>query len=446
MNDKVQRQQRALMLYNLVGFTIIFAVFGLIFYSQIRASLYQPVENTLETARTLIGGNSDWIERQLSFHPRQNGENWPQPRASAQKDEPRRDPFDNKSPQEMPLRVQSILRDESGEVLNPQVLGQLYFEGYLDTVPAAGKDELETITYFSVGGARYASLTFSKSDEDGTVYRVQLISNVEGEQAILQNFLRLLVVCILVFALLSLLASYLLSRRTMAPIIRSWNRQTEFVENASHELRTPLTIIQNKLEAMLTRPQATVMERAEEIGVALSETRRLSKLTADLMTLARADSSETLLEKAPFSLDDLIRTVSEPYGELAEMQGKTLSLDLGFGGTIEADQGRIHELMVILLDNALKYTREGDAVRISTAVREGRAMVEVADNGIGIPQESLRRVFDRFYRADKARSRQAGGSGLGLSIAKWIVDAHDGAISAHSGPDGGAIIRVRLRL
>lgn len=437
MNDGVKSQQFRFMGYNLVAFTLIFTLFGIILYSQISSSLYRPVEEALRMSRETIEESDQFIERELSVHDLFPREDRPDKAGDGR-------PY-NGPQKNVPMRVQTIVRDGAGGILNQPVLGRLYFEDYLADIPfSAGGDGSKT-DVFQLGDSAYLSLTFPKETADGETYYIQLLSNVEGEKNILDSFVRLLVLCVVVFVLLSITASYLLSRITMNPLIRSWKRQREFVADASHELRTPLTIIQNKLESMLTRPQSTIMERADEIGVSLSETRRLSKLTADLMTLARADSSEIQLEKELFPLDELIARVSEPYRELAELQEKHLTMDLRYGGDLNADKSRIHQLMVILLDNALKYTLEGDGIVIRTDRRDGRAIIEVADTGIGIPEESRERIFDRFYRADKARTRTDGGSGLGLSIAKWIVDEHEGSITAKPGENGGTVFRVKLK-
>jgi len=141
-----------------------------------------------------------------------------------------------------------------------------------------------------------------------------------------------------------------------------------------------------------------------------------------------------------------VRTVTGPYIELAQAQDKVMELALNCPNPISADRGRIHELMVILLDNALKYTRENDHISISTrwSQKDGRVVIRVADTGIGIKEESMVRIFDRFYREDKARSRELGGTGLGLSIASWIVATHNGSIKAEKNQPAGTVFEVRI--
>lgn len=447
----VKRQQRQYMGYNLVAFSIIFGLFALIVYAYLRQSLFYWVDEELHRARGMIGENSTFVERQLAISA-SSGQG-DRPFIMDKGEEPVKDGEppdegihrgDNKSRTLLPMRIQMIVRDLEGQVLNGPALGRLFWEDTLANVPFSAQSTDAVHSFRLEDGSSYRGITFL-TRESGADYYVQLLINSDGEQNIIDSFLQILIVCVLVFIALSIAASYLLSRKTMTPLLRSWERQTEFVENASHELRTPLAIIQNKLEGLLTTPRATILEKADNVAISLAETRRLSKLTTDLMTLARADSGEPLLQKDRFSLDTLIRDLSGPYGELAESQEKIMELELGYGGEIVADKSRIHELMVILLDNALKYTGEGDTIRISSLQREGKAVIRVADTGIGISEEALSRVFDRFYREDKARSREDGGTGLGLSIARWIVDTHGGKITAQKNNPVGTVFEIEIR-
>lgn len=428
------------MTYNLLAFIAIFALFGAILYSQIRASLYNPLIEAMEFGRDIVEKAS---MDEAAIRRLDNG-------VAARRDDDSR-PDDKPEERQgfgqmaLPMRMQVIVRDENGEIINRNMLGRLYFEGYLAEIPFS-PDQLNQMISFKLGRSSCLIQNFLKQPTDGGTYYFQILANIDAEEAILANFLWLLTVGGAAFVLLSISASIVLAKKTMEPLVKSWNRQTEFVADASHELRTPLTVIQNKMESMLTQPNATVMEKAGDIGVSLAETRRLAKLTADLMTLARADSSDTQLEKERFSLDELVGRVCEPYFELAEMQEKTAEMNLECGAEIFADKSRIHQLMVILLDNALKYTGAGDGIRVSAYVKENRAVIEVADTGIGIPEESRERVFERFYREDKARNRETGGSGLGLSIAEWIVSSHGGDISAQPNNGRGTRFVVRLKL
>ena len=228
------------------------------------------------------------------------------------------------------------------------------------------------------------------------------------------------------------------------PIYKSYKKQIEFVENASHELRTPLTIIQAKQELLLQEPNSKIIDKSEDINLTLKETKRLSKLVKELMSLARSDANEYKLNKEKVNIDSLIKEVVVPYEDFTKVKDKNIVLDLKYEKEINVDKNKITELLIILLDNAIKYTVEKDTITIKTYAKDGRCNIEVRDTGIGISDEGLKRVFDRFYREDKARSRATGSTGLGLSIAHTIVSKHKGTIKAMHNEPKGTIILVRI--
>ena len=281
----------------------------------------------------------------------------------------------------------------------------------------------------------------SVSAETGETKYIQILVNVDGENQSVENVLRILLIATIIFIFISIIISFILSNKTLKPIIEAWNRQTEFVQNASHELRTPLTIIQAKQELLLQEPNKKIIDKSKDITVCIKETRRLSKLVKELMILARADSNKLDLEKEIFNLDSLIKEVSEPYIEMARLQHKNVTLNLNSVKDLNADKNKITELLIIILDNAIKYTGENDKIDISTYNKEGKTFIEIADTGIGISKDAMKHIFESFYREDKARSRQTGGNGLGLAIAQTIVQAHNGSIKlVHNEPKGTKVI------
>ena len=211
----------------------------------------------------------------------------------------------------------------------------------------------------------------------------------------------------------------------------------EFVQDASHELRTPLTIIQSKQELLLQDPNAKIIDRSDDIILTLNEAKRLTKLTNDLMILARADDNRIKMEKERTDIDLLISNMIEPYIDIAKLENKQLLVNLNYKQEINIDKNKISQVIVILLDNALKYTEEGDSIELNTFSKDGKCVIQVKDTGIGISDEAIKHIFDRFYREDKSRTRETGGSGLGLSIADALVRAHGGTIRvAHNSPKG----------
>ena len=196
---------------------------------------------------------------------------------------------------------------------------------------------------------------------------------------------------------------------------------------------------------MLQEPDSKIIDKIEDISLTIEETKRISKLTKDLLLLARADSKTMKIKKEEIEVDKFIENFIKPYIELAEMQNKKIILNLNFDNIISIDVNKIHQVLVILLDNALKYTEEKDSVTISTFNKDGKCLIEVKDTGIGISDEGIKRVFDRFYREDKARNRETGGTGLGLAIAFSIIKAHNGTIKASHNKPKGTIFTIRLQ-
>jgi signal transduction histidine kinase len=200
-----------------------------------------------------------------------------------------------------------------------------------------------------------------------------------------------------------------------------------------------------ELELMLRRPH-TVEEYQAALASALEEVGRLSKVVEGLLELSRAESGQVQLEWELFDLSELVASVTDDVAVLAEEHGITLTATLQPYVRIVGDRTRLQQVVINVLDNAVKYTPHGGSVAIQLSIEDAAAVLTVRDTGIGIPPEDLPRIFDRFYRVDKARHRTAGGSGLGLSIVQWIIHAHHGSISVESAEGVGTTVTIRLLL
>lgn len=216
--------------------------------------------------------------------------------------------------------------------------------------------------------------------------------------------------------------------------------QRRFVSDASHELRAPLTTIQANLE-LLQQSSTNGDEQHEMIVHANREARRLSRLVADLLALARADAG-VAIEKEPVEIDRILLDALRDARQLAN--GQRIAVEQLEPAIVEGDPDRLTQLILILLDNALKYTPADGTVSIELRASKGSAEIRIRDTGLGIPAEALPHVFERFYRADLARSRDPGGTGLGLPIARWITEQHGGAIRLESAPGEGTTAIVTL--
>ncbi len=219
----------------------------------------------------------------------------------------------------------------------------------------------------------------------------------------------------------------------------------DFVANVSHELRTPLSILRGYIETLLDNPQTSDKELSRILRVMERHSKRLGLLVDDLLTLAHLESRSAGLQFSDVQLAELFQSVIRDWEKkLAEKQLKVV-VDLSPDArTIRADETRLHEVLYNLLDNALKYSRENGEIRLRAAQHGPEIVLSVTDNGIGITKGDLPRIFERFYRADKARSRELGGTGLGLAIVKHIAQLHGGRVEAESELGKGTTIRVSL--
>lgn len=220
---------------------------------------------------------------------------------------------------------------------------------------------------------------------------------------------------------------------------------SRFTADASHELRTPLTALRGELEATAQYPQLP-REARETIGSALEETERLSKIVQGLLAVSRLDAGEAEMERVALDLSELAASTAEQMRLLAEDKNISLSCNAPEPVMVEGDLARLKQVVVNLLDNAINYTASGGIVRLMVRAAGDRAILEVEDNGVGISKDALPHIFERFYRVDKARSRQMGGAGLGLSIVQAICAAHGGEILVDSTEGHGSRFTVRLPL
>ncbi len=224
---------------------------------------------------------------------------------------------------------------------------------------------------------------------------------------------------------------------------RAFDTLRRFTADAAHELRTPLTAIRSVGEVGLRGPRSEADYR-ELVGSILEETERLTTMADSLLLLSQADSGAADLHPARFALAELAREVASDLEVLAEEKGQTVRVDAGTGAEVVADRPTLRQAVLNLLDNAIKYSQEGADIRLAARASDGAAILEVVDNGPGIAPEHLPHIFERFYRADRARSRASGGAGLGLAIAQWAVEANGGRLEVESRPGRGSLFRIVL--
>lgn len=335
-----------------------------------------------------------------------------------------------------------IFRDENGKIINSEI-GRM--SEYQDEIDFSSKN-LDKIYDEEISNKfYYRGINFKISSQlSNNAKYVQLLINVDSERRLLKGYLQIIAYSIIVISGLSIIVSYVISKRNLEPLKESVSKQMEFVQNVSHELRTPLTIIQAKQELLLQEPNAKIIDKSEDIVLTLNETKRLSRLVKDLLVLSRADNNKIVIQKENVNIDEYLKEIVTPYIEVAELEKKEIIFDLNYKTDIKIDTNKIYQLIIILLDNAIKYTEEGDKIQINTFAKDNKCVIEVKDSGIGVSDEGLKRIFERFYREDRARNRETGGTGLGLSIANIIVNAHGGTIKANHNQPKGTVFTIRL--
>ncbi|MGB4863897.1 MAG: HAMP domain-containing sensor histidine kinase [Tepidiformaceae bacterium] len=229
----------------------------------------------------------------------------------------------------------------------------------------------------------------------------------------------------------------------LRPIRKSYERQQRFVSDASHELRTPLAVLRANGELLQRHANDSIANNIDQVDAITAEAEAMTKLVDDLLLLARADEGEATIAREPVSLGAVAEELGRDMEALATEHHITLRVDAQ-PVQVEGDRHRLRQLGAILLDNAIKYTEPGGRVELH-CIQSGKWVeFSVTDTGPGIPGHLQSKIFDRFVRADAARTRATGGAGLGLAIAKWIAEAHGGRIAVESEPGAGTKFTVRL--
>ncbi|MCX4303302.1 MAG: ATP-binding protein [Clostridia bacterium] len=435
--DTLRKQLLIHMFYNLVAFALIFSVFGMIIAFTFKYITYSSIDQELINTAKIFIEDEKKMKSISDYFLKDKYSNF-----ELFEEEVREIRDYNLSRKVNNPKYTVIIRDNDGHVLNKEDLSLYYEENdMLISFDEANLDRVYDLDLSTEIHYRAINVKLDSQNVKNIRY-IQILLNADSEKILVDNFENLIINSVVVGILLSILASYILSRKTLVPIAIAFEKQSEFVQNASHELRTPLTIIQAKQELLLTEPNSKIIDKTEDIALTLNETKRLTKLTKDLMLLA--SSNKLVLDKEIVNVDELIENTAKPYIEIASLSEKEIKFDLKYEKDLEIDVNKIQQLLIILLDNALKYTESGDTIEIASFIKDGKCNIEVRDTGIGISDKGLKEIFNRFYREDAARNRETGGSGLGLSIADTIVKAHNGNIKASHNIPKGTIFTIRL--
>ncbi|MBB6216142.1 signal transduction histidine kinase [Anaerosolibacter carboniphilus] len=274
-------------------------------------------------------------------------------------------------------------------------------------------------------------------------YRMVFL-DITAQQAILTNLIYTF--CLVAFAMLIVIffISRFFANKSIQPIHEAFDKQKQFIADASHELKTPLAVINTNVDVLLSNGDDPIHNQSKWLYYIKSETERMTKLTNDLLYLTQMDYSDIKMIFTEFNLSELIENVILTMEAVFFENNISLKYEIEPELTIHGNREQIQQVAMILLDNAVKYTNLNGCIDITLKKRHNHNIFSVTNSGEGIPTEHIHKVFDRFYRTDKSRVRQTGGYGLGLAIAKTIIDQHNGKISVKSIPNETTTFRFEL--
>lgn len=287
-----------------------------------------------------------------------------------------------------------------------------YFEG---VAPDEKSDKTNICFTYKSGNYTFRELFITIDN-----MKIRIIRNIDSELSALKHLFSVLGIGIVICIMITYFVALYLTRKAISPIENAWYTQAKFIQDASHELRTPITIVYSKLQSLLTVPNNTISDEVETIADAMNETRRLKKMISDLLSLSKEDAIINLkIEEV--NIDELVGGIYRDYLDIAEMQNKTLKYKNNLKeNIIRSDKNKLRQLLLIFIDNAFKYTNNQDIISLILDEKDNKIICTIMDTGIGINEEDLKHIFDRFFRSDNVRNKDIDGSGIGLSIAKMI--------------------------
>jgi heavy metal sensor kinase len=482
-----------LMLWYFLIFAILICLFGAVFYFNLQTSLETNVDTDLRSHAQSIANGINEENGSISvqdvtgvlsgLHDPDAGTDTPVPASTPSSAQPT---HEAQGDVDIAPLVR-ILNNKGKPVYTSPAFGKLNIPSISVTQPLQGKAWTGTVAATNGQLVRVYSLP---RFDNGRVYAVVQV----GESLLsVSTTLRSVVIELLIIGLgvllLSFVGGYWLAVRSFAPVEKmtsiarrievgdlhervpvprtqdelqklaltfnamierlekSFARQRRFVADASHELRTPVAAIRSMTDVTLASSAAVSPDEYRAVLRDVNvEAERLGHLISDLLLLARVDENKMPLEREVVRLDRLVEDVAATMELLATEKNITLSVEAGTPAPVLGDEARLIQVIMNLVDNAVKYTNSGGSVRLRVDVKDGSVLLSVSDSGIGIGPEHLEHIFERFYRVDPSRARAAGGTGLGLSIVDWVVREHGGTVSVTSTPGQGTTFTVRLPL
>ncbi|MFI3887507.1 sensor histidine kinase [Streptococcus parauberis] len=412
-------------------FTSIFVIMTFIILQIMRFGVYATVDNSLNLVAKHSTLYADKAMEQISLFNFDN-QNFNEA-TSRYKSSLITDPVGN---------TDIILYSADGTILNPfDAFSNL---NYFKLNPhQLNKIVTQKKTNFYGHEEKFHTVTIKvQSNNYPAVSYLSAVANVDQLDRANERYENIIILVMSIFWLISIFASIYLAYWSRKPIVESFEKQKSFVENASHELRTPLAVLQNRLESLFRKPNETILENSEAIASSLEEVRNMRILTTNLLNLARRDDGIDVKKEEIGA--SFFEPIFENYKLIAEENGIKFQSFNEVSYKFVTDKALLKQLITILFDNAVKYTAENGNIVILVKTTEKSLLLRVSDNGIGISNSDKEKIFDRFYRVDKARTRQIGGFGLGLALAKQIVVTLKGEVTVKDNFPQGTIFQVKL--
>ncbi|MGV8981515.1 sensor histidine kinase [Clostridium sp.] len=300
-----------------------------------------------------------------------------------------------------------------------------------------GSSQLKGSISMSFGTFRYISSVKQQS---------KLI--VFYNESMQKTFMNLLIVIFIIIGiigvLLAFLSSYFVANKALVPIKQAWIKEKTFVADASHELRTPLAVIRTNMEIVMDNENETVKSQENWLSNIKYEYMKMGKLVDDLLYLVREDNKDEKIEFSAINLSEIVLHACNAFKPLAAERGIEFLVNIEKGIIIPGDDIKMNRLICILIDNAIKYTEGSGRIEVSCYYRDKCSVIKVSDTGIGISEEDITKIFQRFYRADKSRNSETEGTGLGLSIADSIIRQFNGTLRVSSIVGKGSTFEVKI--
>ncbi|WP_209702466.1 sensor histidine kinase [Clostridium algifaecis] len=294
------------------------------------------------------------------------------------------------------------------------------------------------------GFLKHESYTFKYIKVEKEYGSILVFYEISSENYIFNRILTISMIVFLISLIFIFLISLYLSNKAIKPVKASWEKQNIFVADASHELRTPLAIIKSNLEIVMENKEESIQSQGKWLSNVDREIDRMSKLVEELLFLVRVDMQHEKMVFDKVNISYVINNLIDNFKPLLNKKFINIVSNVETDIIAMGNEGRIKQLITILIDNAMKHTPQGGMIDVKLIGNENYYEVIIRDNGEGIPEDEIGKIFERFYRVDKSRSRNYGGAGLGLSIADCIVKEHNGKISVKSELGKGSEFKIRI--